>query len=141
MRSGQATALGVAPTYGAHAASLLPAGGYSSDLDTSDAEDGLAGGTISGGKGSAGDAPPGAATHRVRAHTLFAWRDPVSPHIAVSTEGARLLSAEATYTRLMHVYVGCSTRGATYECMPRLSLLACSYSRVTVREICKSCSV
>lgn len=74
----QAAVLGIAPTYGPHAARLAPTdarggvlpGGYSPDSDT-DADEGRS--SFSG---------PAA-----RAHTMFAWRDPVSPHIAAATEG------------------------------------------------------
>lgn len=85
----QAAVLGIAPTYGPHAARLaavdasgakLP-GGYSPDSDT-DADESRA--ALSG---------PWA-----RAHTMFAWREPVSPHIAAATEGGH-----CTRTQLRHV--------------------------------------
>lgn len=82
----QAAGLGVTPTYGAHAASLLPAGGYVSDLDTSEPEDVTVAQSIGRRRG---DGARGPAASVPRVHTLFAWRDPVSPHVAVATEGAQ----------------------------------------------------
>ena len=81
----QAAALGTTPSYGSHAASLLPAGGYSSDVDTSDTEEGRPTGAAANSGGPIGRPEQ----RRIRAHTLFAWRDPVSPHIAVEREGVR----------------------------------------------------
>lgn len=88
----QANALSIAPTYGPHAARLAPIdarggvlpGGYSPDSDT-DADE-----------GRASFAAPSA-----RAHTMFAWHDAVSPHIAVATEGSWLCNADWACELLM----------------------------------------
>ena len=79
LRAMQASVLGVLPAYGPHAAQLAAAAssgqrlaaGYSADSDTSDADDSLA----------------VAAGPSTRARTLHAWRQPVSPHVAVAAEG------------------------------------------------------
>lgn len=101
----QAAALGTTPSYGSHAASLLPAGGYSSDVDTSDPEEGRpTGAAAKGGK------PIGRPEQRrIRAHTLFAWRDPVSPHLAVEREGVRASVCPKTCTA-RSTGSGCCTR-------------------------------
>lgn len=61
--SAQGAAAGTDETYGSHAGALRPSASAS-------VEDTLA------------------SQRGVVAHTLFAWSDPVSPHLAVATEGA-----------------------------------------------------
>lgn len=73
---GQATSLGVNATYGPHAAWLLSSANSGS------------GGATGGAPGSTTAA--GGDQHRIQARTVFAWHQPVSPHIAVETEGAPL---------------------------------------------------
>eukprot|EP00208_Stichococcus_sp_RCC1054_P000920 CAMPEP_0206139432 /NCGR_PEP_ID=MMETSP1473-20131121/6079_1 /ASSEMBLY_ACC=CAM_ASM_001109 /TAXON_ID=1461547 /ORGANISM="Stichococcus sp, Strain RCC1054" /LENGTH=768 /DNA_ID=CAMNT_0053533229 /DNA_START=85 /DNA_END=2388 /DNA_ORIENTATION=- len=75
-----ATSLGVDATYGPHAAWLLSSANSGS------------GGATGGAPGSTTAACNG--QHRIKARTVFAWHQPVSPHIAVETEGRPVADSE-----------------------------------------------